>query len=76
MAGVKESLERRGLAKPVLEASSKSFAFASKICDCFSMSRSASVCTHEALCSGDRVWRTLLPALAEMKTEMEFKTAG
>lgn len=64
LAGFRDNLESKGLAKPLLVASAKSFAFASRISGCLLRSRSAIVWMALALSSGANFCNTLLPVLA------------
>lgn len=61
LAGVKERRDNNGLAKPDLVPSSKSLAFASRICDCFVIRSSAKLLTAAARSSGVSDCKDLLP---------------
>lgn len=67
LAGVSERRDNNGFANPDLVASSKSLAFASRICDCFVINKSAKVFTLAARSSGVKDCRIRLPLRA--KTE-------
>lgn len=64
LAGVNERRDNNGFANPVLVPSSKSLAFASRICDCFVINKSAKLFTLIARSSGVRDCRLRLPARA------------
>lgn len=68
LAGVKERRDNNGLAKPDFVPSSKSLAFASRICDCFVIKRSAKLFTAAARSSGVSDCRARLPVRAEIET--------
>ena len=68
-AGVSERRESNGLLSPDLVPSSKSLAFASRICDCFVISKSARVLTLDARSSGVSDCNVLLPLRATKKAK-------
>lgn len=63
--GVNDNRDSNGLAKPDFLASSKSLTFASRICACFEINKSANVFTLAARSSGVNDCNTRLPVRAE-----------